>query len=272
MPKFEEAYYLENDVWNPVSYRELTDPNRRAELKEKKLRNEKNGTIVLGIRNHETTPHFYEKFNLRVNIDKGVIETEEHDRNKNILKNFLKKYPKNRFGYYESPWEKKHKDKGFESFLSIKDYIWDTEVKFGLIYGKYIIFDVLGRSRNELTFTDSLPFVAIEVVDTHFHSKQTFKILLKLSKDLPIKVLYYFVSQLPSKYEHKEHQNWIKKPYNENVKNYANSKILCHLANGSFWFNNYRIEDTQECNILPENPDEYYNYILDFLKENDFIR
>ena len=31
-------------------------------------------------------------------------------------------------------------------------------------------------------------------------------------------------------------------------------------------------EDTDNCNILPETPNEYYNFILDRLNENDFIR
>lgn len=272
MPKFIEAYYYEDSLWNPVSYQELADPNRRAELKEKELRNEKNGVVVLGIRNHETTPHFFEKFNIRVNIDGKINETEEHEKNKNILKSFLCKYSKHRFGYYESPWEKKMKDKGFEPFLEIKDYIWDSEVKFGLVYGKYIVFDILGRSREELTFTDNFPFVAIEVVDTHFHSKQTFKILLQLSKDIPIKILYYFVHQLPFENQQSEFQNWIKSPYNKNEKYYSNNKIICYLSNGSFWFDNYRIEETNECRITTSEPDEYYNYIVNFLKEKCFIR
>ena len=65
-----------------------------------------------------------------------------------------------------------------------------------MIYGKYIIFDILGRY-NELTFTNKYPFIAIEIVDTHFHSQESFKVLLELSKNLPIIILYYFVSKEP---------------------------------------------------------------------------
>lgn len=262
MPKFEEAYYLENDNWEVVSFKQLEDPNQRAILREKDLRNQVDGNLVLGIRNHPTTPHFYQKLSLRINIESSLSETDKHNEQRDMIKNFLTKYPKNSFGFYESPWEKDNKDKGFDFIIETKDYEWDKEVKFGLIHGKYIIFDILGRSK-KLTFTDNYPFLAIEVVDTHFHSRETFKVLLKLSSDIPIKIFYYFISQVPYK-------NGVKTPQRSN--SYSKNRIVYYISDGSFWNTNDRIEDTEECNIPCENQDEYYNYILDHLRENDFIR
>lgn len=262
MPKFEEAYYLENNNWEVVYFKQLKDPNNRAILREKDLRNQVNGNLILGIRNHPQTPHFYQKLSLRTNIECGVRESDEHNQQRDAIQIFLSRHPKNSFGFYESPWEKKDENKGFDFIIKTNNYEWEKEVRFGLIYGKYIIFDILGRSR-ALTFTDNYPFIAIEVVDTHFHSKETFKVLLTLSKNMPIKIIYYFVNQIPYK-------NSLKKP--QRADSYSNNRIVHYISDGSFWNLSYRIEDTKECNIEPSQLDEYYNYILDNLRENNFIR
>ncbi len=87
--------------------------------------------------------------------------------------------------------------------------------------------------------------------------------MLKLSSDIPIKIFYYFISQVPYK-------NGVKTPQRSN--SYSKNRIVYYISDGSFWNTNDRIEDTEECNIPCENQDEYYNYILDHLRENDFIR
>ena len=262
MPKFEEAYYLENENWEVASFEQLRDPNERAILRQKDLRNEQNGSLVLGIRNHPITPHFFQKSRLRTNIEGGVNESDEHNSSRDKMLAFLRRNDLNSFGFYESPWESDLTAKGFDFIIKSRNYTWESEVKFGLIYGKYIIFDILGRY-NELTFTNKYPFIAIEIVDTHFHSQESFKVLLELSKNLPIIILYYFVSKEP-------YLNSKKNPLRANT--YSKNRIYHYISDGSFWINNDRIEDTDNCNILPETPNEYYNFILDRLNENDFIR
>lgn len=196
MPKFDEAFYIiGQEKWELVSYRELVSEERRAELREKDLREKPNGLYQLGIRNHQLTPHFFQKRPIRNNIDTGSIESVEHEDSKNMLCNFLNKYTKQTFGYYETPWDKN--DKGYEALLKTKEYHWAKEVSFGLVYGKYIRFDILGRSFTELSLTDKYPYIAIEVVDTHFHSQEAFKALLDLTKNLPVIVIYYFIGKAP---------------------------------------------------------------------------
>lgn len=263
MPKFNEAYYKdENNNWEVILYRELTNPNNRAIYREKQLFNEINGNKILGIRNHPSTPHFYQKLFLRMNIESGISETVEHNMNQEMIMNFLNKYKKNSFGFYESPWEKEKSDKGFDNIIKLKEYSWGKEVKFGLIHGKYIVFDILGRS-DSFNLLDTTPFVAIEVVDTHFHSKETFKVLLALSRNLPILILYYFVSQAP-------YLNQVSKPLRSN--SFTKNRIYHYISDGSFWITNDRLEDTVECDIGPIMIDEYYNYIIDMLRNKSFIR
>ncbi|EGQ7845367.1 hypothetical protein QNE88_004782 [Vibrio alginolyticus] len=260
MPKYNVAYYKnENDNWEPVSQKELFDDIRRAELRNRDLRDKPQGLLGLGIRNHPQTPHFYQKKTIRVNIDCGVNESDEHERQKNMLCNFLNKYPKHNFGYFESPWN--DSDKGFESFLKTRDYEWDTEVRFGLVYGKFVVFDVYGRSKVNIALTDTNPFVAIEVVDTHFHSRDAFKALLKASKDLPLIVGYMFISQTPK-------LNCVKKT--KNASWFCKNRIHCYISDGSFWIRNERIEDIHQLSL--DDLDTYYNFIREKLYNEEFVR
>lgn len=260
MPKYEEAWYLnEHSQWEPASYRELSQEERRAVLREKELREGVNGKIVLGIRNHPQTPHFFEKRRVRTDIDPAIKESEDHEQKKTMIRAFLTKYKKHDFGYYERPWDKT--DKGFDSLLKLKDYEWDTEVQFGLVYGKYVRFDILGRSKNEILLTDKFPYVAVEIVDTHFHSQQAFKILLETTKNIPIIVAYYFIPVAPR-------LNCVNRPIQSN--SYSKIRLQCYIADGSFWLRNERLEEKYD--VTPEYPEVYYNLIREKLYKDGYIR
>jgi hypothetical protein len=261
LPKYETVWYLndQHNQWEEVSYRELDREERRAELREKDLRDVASGEIELGIRNHPKTPHFFEKRRIRTDIDPNAKESAEHEKQMQMVRSFLAKYEKHNFGYYERPWDKN--DKGFDTLLKVKNYDWSTEVQFGLVYGKYIRFDILGRSMNEIQLTDKYPYVAIEIVDTHFHSQQAFRILLETTKNIPIIIAYYFIPVTPR-------YNCVNKP--ERVNSYAKIRLQCYIADGSFWFRNERVEELYE--VTPDKPEVYYNLIREKLYENEYIK
>ena len=249
MPKHEIAFYQnENNIWNKVYYTELLDEQRRAELREKDLYDKPDGDLQLGIRNHKITPHFYVKRPVRKPLESKNKKSKLHNEQINIIYNFLKKYKKHSFNTFE------------ETILKIKNYEWEKEAKFGIIYGKYAVFDILGRDSENIHLTDRNPYVAIEVVDTHFHSQETFKILLEATKNLPIIIIYFFIKQIPK-------LNCLKKPKNENL--YTKNVIYFYMLDGSFWEKNERIEE--KYNLSPNNSDEYYNFIKEKLYENKFI-
>ncbi|VXA77289.1 MULTISPECIES: hypothetical protein [Aeromonas] len=262
MPKYETAYFLNDDnVWEPVSYRELRDENMRARLRDKDLRERKSGEILLGIRNHPDTPHFFRKRLIRKNIEKGMNESEKHNNVVGFLEKYLdQKFSKHDFGYYERPWAK---DKGFGSIVKAKSFKWGKEVGFGLAYGKYVIFDILGRSSENISLLDSSPYVAIEVIDTHFHSKDAFIALLELSKNLPFIILYYYVNKFPLFNQHKD-------PLRSN--GYSKIRIHSYIADGSFWIRDSRIEEGDDVMVSPDLPSEYYNLIKERLLTEGFIR
>ena len=172
---------------------------------------------------------------------------------------FLSKYEKHVFGFYERPWDAL--DKGFDHLLKVKDYEWNVEVPFGLMYGKYLRFDILGRSRAELQLTDRYPFVAIEIVDTHFHSQSAFAALLEATRNLPLVVAYCFVQVTPR-------YNCVNKPVKSN--SYSRVRLQCYMADGSFWVRNERMEELHE--VSPQEPTVYYNLIRERLYADGFIR
>jgi len=259
LPKYETACYLnDSGQWEPVSYRELNRDERRAELRDRDLREKENGEIELGIRNHPKTPHFFEKRRIRTDIDSSANESKDHEKQKQMVQSFLAKYEKHNFGYYERPWDKK--DKGFDTLLKLKKYEWRTEAQFGLVYGKYIRFDILGRSKDEIQLTDKFPLIAIEVVDTHFHSQQAFKVLLETSRNIPLLIAYYFVPVVPQ-------YNCVNKPERTNA--YSKIRLQCYIADGSFWFRDDRAEELYD--ITPGNPDVYYNLIREKLYKDGYI-
>lgn len=262
MPKYETAYFLNDDnVWEPTSYQELTDENVRARLREKDLREKRNGEILLGIRNHPETPHFFRKRLIRQNIDKGISESDKHNNIVGFLENYLdSKFSKHCFGYYERPWDK---EKGFGEIVRTKSFKWKKEVGFGLAYGKYIVFDILGRSTENIALLDSSPYVAVEVVDTHFHSKEAFTALLELSKNLPFVIIYYYVNKFPM-------LNQQKDPLRSN--GYSKIRIHSYIADGSFWIKDSRIEEEGDVSISPDESNEYYNLIKERLLTEGFIR
>lgn len=262
MPKYETAYFLNDEkIWEPTSYRELTNENVRASLRDKDLRERINGEILLGIRNHPDTPHFFRKRLIRQNIERGIRESEKHKVVIEFLKKYLtEKFNKHDFGYYERPWSQ---DKGFGSIIKAKEFKWDKEVGFGLAYGKFVIFDILGRSNREISLLDSSPYIAIEVIDTHFHSKDAFIALLELSKNLPFIILYYYVNKFPILNQHKD-------PSRSN--GYSKIRIHSYIADGSFWIRDSRIEEEDGVTVSPDKPSEYYNLIKERLLSDGFIR
>lgn len=261
MPKNEVAWYLNDQKrWEDVSYLELSRDERRAELRARDLRDERDGKIELGIRNHPKTPHFFERRRIRTDLEPGARESEAHENAKRMVRAFLSKYKKHDIGYYERPWYKQNE--GFESLLKLKDeYQWGTEIQFGLVYGKFVRFDIFGRLKDEIQLTDKCPLVAIEIVDTHFHSQEAFKVLLETSRNIPLIVAYYFVPVAPR-------FNCVNTPERSN--GYSRIRIQCYIADGSFWFRNERVEEVSS--VTPERPDLYYNFIYEKLYAEKYIR
>lgn len=257
MPKYNVAWYESApDQWSEVKFTELATEKRRAELKGLDLREQPDGLKKLGIRNHPQTPHFYEVNTVREPFEVGVSESKEHNEARDALCEMLNAHPAV-FGYYENPREKVLVD-----LVSVTGYQWATERRFGLTRGKYVVFDILGRHGTEIALGESTPFIALEVVDTHFHSQEAFCALLELTRNLPVVVCYYFLPPEPYLNQRKAPQLSEKT---------APVRLQCYLSDGSFWFRNERVED-DGAGTTPSDCRVYYNYIVEKLKQAGCIR
>lgn len=209
------------------------------------------------MRDHPETPHFFKKRPVRAPFDADHHESAEHAESCRIFSLFLEKHRRLDAGYYESPWLD---DPGFEQLARTSDYQWTKKGRMGLVYGRLFIPDLLGRAR-EVNLEDKNPFIAVEVVDTHFPSLDTFKALLECTKNLPLIVAFYYCKHAPR-------VNHMKKPLRDGA--YARVRVTHYLADGSFWERNERLEE--KARISPERHDEYYNYIVEYVYREWLVR
>lgn len=261
--KYPFAYHYKDEAWTAVAAAELENPLRRSQLKGLDLVDEINGTKSLGVRNHPDTPHFFHTRQRRKPLDGRVVNTEIHGDECSRLVSFLKANPKVDIGYYETPWNRS--DMGFEVLVSTRDYIWRSgkETALGIVYGRLFIPDILGRS-NRVGLVDSEPYVALEIVDTHFPSLETFQTVLRCTKDIPLVVCFYFCAGAPV-------ENQKKNPPAKN--GVARIRINYYVADGSFWQRNCRVEELVDDNCFnPEDSATYYNYIRSILVRDRLIR
>lgn len=260
MAKYDKAFYIENEKRVEVLASELANDERRAILKEKILF-ENSGKILLGIRNHSITPHLYRKSSLRGDINKGEPkDTTRHDEKRDEFIYFLNNGANStssinmRIGIFEFNYKEK---KNFFSTLNVlENYEWKPEVKFSVSEEEFIRFDILGRSKTQFGWTEKNPLVAIEIVDTHFSSKQAFLQLLKLTKEFPIIVGYMFCEVIPL---------LNTKQNGERTNSPKHIRFKYYLMDGKFWDQDKPIDDELEL-IEQSQKKEYYNYVYDKIK------
>jgi hypothetical protein len=260
MAKYESAFYEKGGETVEVPATELRDAELRAVLREKNLFN-KNRNILLGIRNHPDTPHFYRKSSHRGDIDKGEPkDTSRHDEKRDEFLYFLENNANStssenlRIGIYE-----KCKEVGKHQLTVLnllENYQWAKEVKFSVSEESYLRFDIFGRSKAYFGWVEKHPYVAIEIVDSHFSSKAAFKALLKMSQEFPIFIGYMFVSQIPY-LNTKKNGDKSNSPKHIRFKHY--------IMDGSFWDQDERVDEGFD-KIEKHQSDEYYNFVYDKIK------
>ena len=79
----------------------------------------------------------------------------------------------------------------YENVLKMPKYQWGTEIHRILAEDSIVRHDLFGQS-TELEMSVLRPWVAIEVVHTHFPDEKTFSILLGTSKRMPLTVFFDF--------------------------------------------------------------------------------
>ncbi|MCU4379629.1 hypothetical protein [Acinetobacter haemolyticus] len=247
MPLHESACYQDNNEWKIVYYHELTDVGLRNFLRTQDLYDSEEKNIVLGIRNREDLPHFYQKRGVRRSLNGPRDSSTYHDQQRNDLLSVLEEYDNVLVGFYEFT-PTKTADKSFEPITILKKYNWNKEVTFSVAEKGYVRFDLLGQAKN-LCLTDKQPYFALEVVETHFSSLEAFSALIKLSRQLPFVIGYFFINK-------KNYFNQLSE--NTRRKSTSNLRLTCYISDGDFWILDERFYDKRE---QPENIEVYYNEV-----------
>lgn len=255
MPLHEKASYEKDGQWITITPEQLRDTEQLALAREKQLYDSEEQKYELFIRNRENLPHFYRKGTIRHNLDRQK-DSSEHDEAVKKLHSFLKS---NSSLHLKSKFFRGFHDKKLNIIKTMHDYTWDDEVTFAVAENGYVRFDLLGRP-NSLNCTNKNPFVAFEVVDTHFSSKASFQALLELSKKLPFVIGYFFVKNTP----------YFNCPKNSEGNALAYVRVTCYIHDGDFWIRDERISDTVT-DALKNNPDAYYEYIYEKVKREFMV-
>lgn len=255
MPLHEQASYQQDNNWITITPNDLRNPETLAFARTKQLYDSEECRYELFIRNREDIPHFYRKGVIRHNLDRQKDSTE-HD---SVIKKLLSYLNKNPSIKLKSYFFHSFSDKTLHTIKTMKDYSWQDEVSFAISENGYVRFDILGRPIS-LNCTNQNPFIAIEVVDTHFSSKASFNALLELSKKLPFVIGYYFVKNTPL--------------YNcpNNAKGKVNPflRVSCYIHDGDFWIRDERISDTVSIQLRNDS-DAFYEYIFEKVKKEFMI-
>lgn len=256
MPLHEKASYKKDGQWITITPEQLRDPEQLALAREKQLYDSEEQKYELFIRNRENLPHFYRKGIVRHNLDRQS-DSSEHDE---VVVKLLAFLENNSSMHLKSYFFRAFKDKKLHKIATMRDYAWAKEVTFAVSESGYVRFDLLGRP-NTLNCTENNPFVAFEVVDTHFSSKASFLALLELSKKLPFVIGYFFVQNTP----------YLNCPKTSENKGFSFVQLTCYINDGDFWIRDERISDTVT-NALKNNPDAYYEYIYEKVKKEFMVK
>lgn len=239
---------LANNVTERIYPEQLHDKLLRETLRREDLKDE-SGVYRLYVRYRSDAPHFYARSKIRRNIGGTGHDSENHDRKVKGLVTYGNTTNPLTIGHYEFAGPK---DIEFVPLCRLQNYEWQSERKFVLSDDTYVRFDVLGRS-GTMNLTEKEPFVAIEVVDTHFSEQEAFTALREFSAKLPLIVLYYYV-QSDGKLNHME-----------NTRGEAGRLRITHyIADGSFWINDERFEEKYQRlqSRIGNDPALYYNAVM----------
>jgi hypothetical protein len=217
--KYEFAVYRDENCQEQKLYpKELAGLNitQKIKIRELELYDESEEYRIYP-RFNEKSPHFFCKSPVRDFDRNRKDKSTKHDERVNDLVEQLNRLSHINIGYYTFDDDK---NKFFETLVSLQDYTWGSEIS-RIIDSKYRVqHDVFGANLS-LSMSTRKPFVAIEVVKSHFFEERTFDSLLKLTSEIPIIVILDFT---------------IKKNYYCQVVEDQNRLRISHyIYNGSVW-------------------------------------
>ncbi|MGG6270943.1 hypothetical protein ACQ4M3_42045 [Leptolyngbya sp. AN03gr2] len=186
--KWNAAVYQTSDGnWQTVCPANLHDIGFRAFLRGQELWSVDKEKRLF-IRYRVDTPHFYALSNrVPLVVDRQEALPRHNERIKQLLMELQQ--PNLKFGYYDYTED----GRVFFTIFKSEQYVWSQEVfrTHSNIVWRHDIFGANAGHR----LSEHTPWVAIEVIDTHFPEDRAFDAWLRLSSEFPCLVLFDFVEE-----------------------------------------------------------------------------
>lgn len=195
MPDLEHeiaVYYDENNARHEAKASSLLDPQILADLKQRDLYDETEQKRLQARWAPNMRPHFYEiskSTGTRV-LFTGEVDATHNARVAELLKQLADCEP--------LEFVLLHPGRGdiaerAERLASLPEYKWGGEVHRILSKDAIVRHDIFGQTP-ELRMSIIRPWIAIEVINTHYPEETAFSAMLAASRDFPFVVLFDFTA------------------------------------------------------------------------------
>jgi hypothetical protein len=182
-------YYDEDGARQTIRAKQLMDPAEFAAAKLKDLYDESE-LFQLFPRN-SATPHFFETGTKSGTQDlfRGETDPAHNKRVDELAKNLVE------LSIFSLALKGSSKDgEKIEILYKIPKYNWGAEVHRIMSADAIVRHDLFGKSQ-ELGMSIRRPWIAIEVIYTHYPEEQAFEAMLAVSKSMPFIVIFDLVEK-----------------------------------------------------------------------------
>ncbi|WP_350327096.1 hypothetical protein [Pectobacterium aroidearum] len=194
--KYDKAYFNEGAERKEILAADL-DKESVYLFAKSKILFDKTGYTLLRPRYCENkAPHFYSP-----NPSDGrTVSCYEKDKSHNNHINYLLRQITNssKFTIGSSIFKDK-KIVGFSPLAVIDNYQWGIEIHRICNNKLTVRHDLFGRAKS-LAMSIHHPWVAIEVINTHFPSEESFSAMIELSKQVPFLVMFDLLTEKTKRY------------------------------------------------------------------------
>lgn len=219
-------YYDTHGIRRNINSAELYDSEAlaksRALATEKKLY-DKSGLIHLTpVTPKNDAYHFRQIGEERyavLNMDGGTL----HDKRVDELETILNSYDHWRFG--TSIWDTKYSQPEFSPIIDLDCYRWQSETVRSFKRDSYVRHDVFGQS-NRLSTSKFHPWIAIEVIDTHFPTEETYQVFLAATTNTPFIICFDFIG----------YGDYFFRTGHEYLGRYLPITSLMYMKDGVLWY------------------------------------
>ncbi|RBA25665.1 hypothetical protein [Herminiimonas fonticola] len=190
------VYYDKHGKRHEILASTLSNPAKFAESRNNDLLDESE-QISLGVREESTAAvaHFFEKAESRGSRKISFCESDpRHNERVDKLVSALQRTTELTLEICFRKTVNGEKTETTENIANLSGYRWGPEVH-RIQDAKTIIRHDIFAQDPELAMSIHRPWIAIEVINTHFPDEQTFNAMLKTSEALPLMVLFDFVER-----------------------------------------------------------------------------